>query len=419
MISIIIRIILGSLIGVFLALVIAETFLVDEFEAIDISQFRERNQAIAELYPSLSEAQRQTLADTMYWSLHWQSDLPDHFTPVPDSATYENPWQISEEYRQAIPMDDGFLILGPDDESLINSHHEQAAEQLDNYVTLIMFVSVLLTNALLLSSWTRGVGRLQKLTKAFAGGDLAFRISEKGPVPLKKLIHSLHQMAFQLEQARNQQAVLMNALPHELRTPLARIRMACDMLQAQPEQHEKWLNKAQSYLDDMEQLVHSLLHLNRITGQSMLKEGQRIRMAGLVRDVVHQEARHDPRIQLVTDAIDPVIQGDEHLLTVVLNNLLVNACRYSQTEVIVRLQQSERSLVMTVSDDGPGFPEQALPHLLQPFNRGDESRSRQSGGFGLGLAIVDVIVRSHGGRVELSNLEEGGACVAICLPVYG
>jgi signal transduction histidine kinase len=340
-----------------------------------------------------------------------------------DSMAFEGDMDFEDdpfEYRQAISVPGGYLILGPQNERLYNSRTGQVLDELDFYGTSLMFACMLLVNALLLMGWTRGVGRLQKLTKAFATGDLAFRIQERGPEPLRVLISNMHQMATQLDQAEKQQQVMMNALPHELRTPLARVRMACDMLQVQPEQQEKWLGRAQQYLDDMEHLVQALLRLNRIASQQLKPDAEPVDLVELTAHLVEQESQHDPRVHshLIDDNIKtlPVI-GDRELISVVISNLIMNACRYSQTEVLVRVEKVADKVLVSISDDGKGFPEEQIAHLLQPFNRGDENRSRTSGGFGLGLAIVDVIIRAHHGRVQLSNLPEGGACVQFELPL--
>ncbi len=543
MISIIVRIVLGSLIGAILANQISEMALDDRFIDVDLSDGRRQSLAVASLYPSVSVDELQTLAEGFYWYVAFEQELPECFYPIDlskfdlageerqndtslsvvppqfaNSLFYENDWPLFErpgcfpvwdeewgeewgeaqdkdkkwedeemaldgdikfsegmnfddrmsygddmgydkdmslqgdmdlddmtdfdgktdlddrmsfdgetglendpfEYRQAISVPGGYLVLGPQNERLYNSRSGQVLDELDFYSTSLMFVCMLLVNALLLMGWTRGVGRLQKLTAAFATGDLAFRIQERGPEPLRVLISNMHQMAKQLDQAEKQQQVMMNALPHELRTPLARIRMACDMLQVQPEQQEKWLGRAQQYLDDMEHLVQALLRLNRIASQQLKPDAEPVDLAELTSHLVEQESQHDPRIHchFVDDTIKtlPVI-GDRELISVVISNLIMNACRYSQTEVLVRVERMTDKVLVSISDDGKGFPEEQIAHLLQPFNRGDENRSRTSGGFGLGLAIVDVIIRAHHGRVQLSNLPEGGACVQFELPL--
>lgn len=553
MISIIVRIILGSLIGAVLANMISEAVLDDRYIDIDLADYRRQNLAYASLYSTTPIEELQRFAGRLYWSVEFTEELPECFYPIDlsvyemaglerqsrmpaqisgplkdrmlteqekentqsaliasqfaDRRFYENRWPFLNEedadciferedmmeyddemeygdemdsddemelegtvsfeqdegfegaagladhlgmddglgfeddgdledglyfedemaleddffeYRQAISVPGGYLILGPDSGRLYDNRSSQALDELDFYITALSFGCMLLVNALLLTGWTRGVGRLQKLTAAFARGDFAHRIEERGPEPLRVLISNLHQMAWQLEQAENQQQVMMNALPHELRTPLARIRMACDMLQAQPEQQEKWLGRAQQYLDDMEHLVQALLRLNRVASQPMTPDDEPVEIKQLVVDLVEQESQIDPRVQckFIDDSIAqlPVI-GDRELLAVVISNLIMNACRYSQTEIMVSVEQIANRVVLRITDDGKGFPEKELEHLLQPFNRGDESRSRQSGGFGLGLAIVDVIIRAHQGGVELSNLPEGGACVQFWLPL--
>jgi signal transduction histidine kinase len=115
------------------------------------------------------------------------------------------------------------------------------------------------------------------------------------------------------------------------------------------------------------------------------------------------------------------VEGDRQRLHQVVSALLSNARVHTPggTRVTVTLEAGEGEARLCVADDGPGIPDDALPHVFERFYRADPSRSRRSGGSGLGLAIVEAIVDAHGGRVDAGNRDGGGAGVTIVLPLAG
>jgi signal transduction histidine kinase len=109
-------------------------------------------------------------------------------------------------------------------------------------------------------------------------------------------------------------------------------------------------------------------------------------------------------------------RGDEHLLTRALTNLLNNAKRFAQHQIVVSLTESAQHYRLSVADDGVGIPEEQVHHIFQPFYRLDQSRSRQTGGYGLGLAIVSSIAKLHHGSAQVTRSELGGALFSIVWP---
>jgi two-component system OmpR family sensor kinase len=124
------------------------------------------------------------------------------------------------------------------------------------------------------------------------------------------------------------------------------------------------------------------------------------------------------QIQLhqVLEVKDQRLQGDQRLLERAIQNLLKNALKYAERQIIFKVTQHEHTYVVLVDDDGTGIPESDREKIFEPFYRLDRSRDRSTGGFGLGLAIVKQIVLLHGGSIRISRADIGGARFEIILP---
>jgi two-component system OmpR family sensor kinase len=168
----------------------------------------------------------------------------------------------------------------------------------------------------------------------------------------------------------------------------------------------------------MERLVADLLLLARLDHPQAM-EPMPVNLAAVVRDAVTDSQAIDPEYPITVEGPESVrVVGDERL-TQVVANLLANTRTHTPkgTSVTVRLREDDDWVVMDVIDDGPGLPEKNADKLFERFYRIDSSRSRQSGGAGLGLAIVAAIVAAHDGTIEAANEEGHGARVTVRLPV--
>ena len=211
---------------------------------------------------------------------------------------------------------------------------------------------------------------------------------------------------------------------HELRTPLATLRAELE-LAGRPGRDRGELvdavTAAAGETDRLIRLAEDLLTLARADGSDGFLRTRPIDLT----DVTAAAARAASAIGDLRD-IDVVVEGPPHLevrgdpdrLRQALDNLLANAVRHSPDHGVVTLTVTAHAgrVVLTVADDGPGFPEAFLPHAFERFRRADNARARDGGGSGLGLAIVETIARAHHGCVRAVNRTEGGAVVEIDLP---
>ncbi|GGO71669.1 sensor histidine kinase [Nonomuraea cavernae] len=242
--------------------------------------------------------------------------------------------------------------------------------------------------------------------------------SRRLPVPESRdevhwLATTLNGMLARLEEAEQRQRALVSDAAHELRSPLASIRLQLEVALGHPEGQD-WPETAEGVLEDamrLSRLAEDLLALARLDERG----GVPARNEPVQLDeVVRQIAERHGEVRLTV--CDPVlVRGDTLDLSRVLTNLVDNAVRHTSSKVEVALTADG---VLTVTDDGPGIPEEDRERVFNRFTRLDSGRSRDEGGAGLGLAIVQETVRAHGGVVSLEDAGPGLRAV-VRLPVAG
>jgi two-component system phosphate regulon sensor histidine kinase PhoR len=213
---------------------------------------------------------------------------------------------------------------------------------------------------------------------------------------------------------------------HELRTPLTAIRGYVEALSetdTNDEERRMFLDIIARHSERMERLVKDLLRLARLdAGQETLDIiacDTRNLVQGVIADVTPTLLPRDQRIEMSIAPGAETLRGDPAKLHDVLRNLVANAINYSPEHTAIRVDASRvgASVAVSVSDEGPGIPDDDLSRVFERFYRVEKSRARDPGGTGLGLAIVKHLVELHGGTVRAENRPQGGACVTIALPL--
>jgi len=213
---------------------------------------------------------------------------------------------------------------------------------------------------------------------------------------------------------------------HELKTPLTSIRLVLETLVTRVEpRHSQWLARLLKEVMRLAQLVEDLLCLNQFAlDRTLALQTEPLDLILLLEDswAVMEPIAQVKGVGLAYQGPDHLpLEADQAYLRRVFLNLLDNAIKFSPAEGVLELtvQQFPSYLEIEVRDQGPGFPVQDLERVFQRFYRADPARSRQTGGTGLGLALVREIVQAHGGQVLAANHPAGGAQLRVQLPVLG
>jgi signal transduction histidine kinase len=235
-------------------------------------------------------------------------------------------------------------------------------------------------------------------------------MAETGPIEVRRAARAFNRMQGRLQRFVRDRTQMLAAISHDLRTPLTRLRLRAELIE-EPEQQRKFL----ADLDEMQALLEATLAFARddATGEPV----QRFDLAVLLQGCCDEWEDTGARTAYAGPA-HLVWSGRPMGLKRAFANLIGNAVRYGGS-ADVALDPGAEAVVVTVDDRGPGLPEAELEKVFQPFYRLERSRSRETGGVGLGLAVVRTIVAGHGGDVRLDNRAEGGLRATVTLPAAG
>jgi signal transduction histidine kinase len=255
--------------------------------------------------------------------------------------------------------------------------------------------------------------------------DLSRRIPYEGSPDdeVGQLITAFNQTLGRLENLFNTQRRFIADVGHELRTPLTVIRGNVDLMRRMNCTDEESMDSIENEVDRLTRMVGDLLLLAQAESGKLPLVKTTVELDSLVLEVLSQmRILAKDRVQLKLGDFDQVLVcGDQDRLKQVLLNLVGNAIKYTPPggEVIVGLGKAENKARLTVSDSGPGIPQEDLPHIFERFYRGEKSRtrSRDGKGYGLGLSIAYWIVRNHGGQIEISSKEPVGTTFCVWLPL--
>lgn len=268
--------------------------------------------------------------------------------------------------------------------------------------------------------------RLSKLEKAvlrIRGGDLNVRAPVEGSDAIGQLAGTLNGMTEHIQRLLSSQKELTRAVSHELRTPVARIRFGLEMLM-DAENDEQRLRNVELIDQDIEQLdklIDEILTYSKLEEGTPVLDFVMIDLHALMQRVESESkalAGDKEVVYIHPDLPEEryYAEGEERYIHRVVQNLVGNALRYANSRVEVTFSAMGDVFRIDVSDDGPGIPESDRKRVLQPFTRLDDSRTRASGGYGLGLSIVNRIAYWHGGRVRVAESDYGGAKFSFLWP---
>ncbi len=285
---------------------------------------------------------------------------------------------------------------------LINNHWMRLA--------LALLVSGLVCYGLSLLM-TRRLKQLQQAAGRIASGDLSARLKvrDKGGDETDELARDFNSMASQLEARVEAQRRLLSDVSHELRSPLARMRVAIALAQDAPEKSPDTLDRMEREAERLEALIQQLLssqqeHPNldkHIDLVALLRE--------LVADATFEGEQSGKSVLLHTEVEQALVASSEDLLHKCFDNIIRNALRHTpgNSQVNVRLELEGTHYRVAITDQGGGLPEQELERIFDAFYRVDSARSRQDGGHGLGLAIAKRAALVHGGSIDAANSDNG------------
>lgn len=264
---------------------------------------------------------------------------------------------------------------------------------------------------------------LEKAVLRIRGGDLSARAPVEGADAIGQLAGTLNGMTEHIQRLLNSQKELTRAVSHELRTPVARIRFGLEMIidAMNDEQRLKAAEAIDQDIEQLDKLIDEILTYSKLEEGTPVLDFTMLDIDKLLRRVEQESQALAGKKQVVYMAPDlpeerRFAEGEERYVHRVVQNLVGNALRYARNKVIISYGVMGDVFRIDVEDDGPGIPEADRKRVFQPFTRLDDSRTRASGGYGLGLSIVERIAYWHGGRARVSESSMGGAKFSFLWP---
>lgn len=254
---------------------------------------------------------------------------------------------------------------------------------------------------------TRPLSALADAADAFGRGLDGPPLAETGPLEIQRTVHAFNLMRERLRRFVEDRTRMLAAIGHDLRTPLTSLRLRAEFVE-----DEETRQKIIETLDEMQRMVEAALAFLReeATGEP----AREVELRALVESVVADFADLGGEVELAEGA--PVtLRCRPDSLRRALRNLIENALRYGR-RARLRIESARHEVHVIIEDEGPGIPAEMLERVFEPFVRVEGSRSRETGGIGLGLAIARTVARSHGGDVRLANRPEGGLRAELVLP---
>jgi two-component system sensor histidine kinase CpxA len=268
------------------------------------------------------------------------------------------------------------------------------------------------------------IRRIQEGARALATENLDVRVSaglEGRKDELAVLARDFDAMADQLKSNRSAITQLLRDISHELRSPLARMRVAVGLARQPPADLARQLDRLEREIERLDALISQVLKLARLHGTEAPYEREAFDVEEVIEEVV-RDANFEGAVKNCTvelkGAANSTAHGNRELLRSAVENVLRNAVRYSPpgASVEVNVERTAAGLSILIRDRGPGVPAGDLERIFEPFYRVAESRDRDSGGEGIGLAITSQVMKAHGGTARANNHSGGGLEVRLSLP---
>jgi len=356
-----------------------------------------------------------------YLGVNWYSNY------LEEGLLRQLPVEAAAAYRN---MNAGIV---PDREGLkvLFDHLNGFSEPLDWHLYVSVLVSGLLSalicsviGILLVRKIARPLEELTAVAEGLRSGDFSVRMmrNHKSTVEIKSLVESFNALATSLETMEKTLRFNNMAVAHELRTPLTILRGTMQgMVDGVFPMERNTLVNLLMQAEGLSRIVEDLRVLSLAVGQKLVMNRERVDLSALIKGVL-ETARPMLRasnLNVEAELCSSIANVDAQRIRQAILALVENTCRYASAGAILhcKLEQlADGTHRIQIADRGPGFPADMCAVEVKPFWRGEPSRSRATGGTGLGLSVVQAIAAAHGGKLELSNQTSGGACTTIMIP---
>jgi signal transduction histidine kinase len=295
--------------------------------------------------------------------------------------------------------------------TLVDAAGNTSESLLLNMLPPLFYLSIFVVVGLWLRPLLKDLNLITSAAQRFAADYREPLSTADDATQLTGLARNLDDMSSRLSGLIRNQKELIAALSHEMRTPLARIRFALAVLaNKQEEDFQDQLDELSNDVQEIDQLIATMLNYARLDHPDLRMTWQNVPLEAWLTQTMEKCHQPGKDIALETSESGDELCMDPRLMGLALSNLLVNASHYAKENVRCTVRCNEGQYRIDVEDDGKGIPDSERESIFKAFTRIDDSRNRETGGYGLGLAIVARIATLHGGSVVAGQSDElGGA----------
>ena len=315
---------------------------------------------------------------------------------------------------QLIPETGQVLALGP-----------LPVEAADTILETGIIISYYLLIALVLLLWIRPFYRdlslLRRGAANFGREDFSTRVQLSDKSSILPVAQSFNAMADRIEYLVSAHQELTNAVSYELHTPLARFKFSLEILSrsSEPDKQQEYLDQMKGDVAELESLIDEMLSYARLGEHNLLMNQVEIDLQRWLSEqlAVYQEEKVRVTCSFAIDGSSGSCRAclNPELMARALHNFIRNGLRYATSKIELHVQ-CNGEVSISVCDDGPGIPPELIGRIFEPFSRHESSRGKDSGGYGLGLAIAERILQRHHGSLTVTNCQPNGACFLLRWP---
>jgi signal transduction histidine kinase len=283
-------------------------------------------------------------------------------------------------------------------------------------IILLSLLTLILAGAFLSIRWIlKPVRWLNEGVREVSRGNLKHKVPMHRSDELRDLAAAFNDMTDRIRDMLRTKEQLLLDVSHELRSPLTRVKVALEFL---PDGQAK--ESITGDVAEMEKMIDEILETARMHHLHGKLKLERIILADLVHDVSSEFENQSPGVQVDEISPEVVIQIDPEQIKTVFKNILTNAVKFSNRNsepVRISVKSRPPHMVLQIADNGIGIPQDELPFIFEPFYRVDKSRTKDNGGFGLGLSLCKTIMEAHDGRIEVESEQDVGTTVSLHFPI--
>jgi len=277
----------------------------------------------------------------------------------------------------------------------LNAHHHLVFFLMITVIIVFTFAGIFIHQVI------KPIHELERGVKEISKGNLNVELKVKSKDEIGKIARAFNQMTVELRKMIKARDQLLLDVSHELRSPITRAKIALEIMHDSKEK--------ESVLDDlreMETMISELLETERLKNGNTPLDIKNVRVKDLILNAVEGFWPNKEKIKVHEISENIVLQIDNHKIGIVIKNLIENAVKYSENSaqpIEINVIEQDDKVIVQIEDFGPGIPEDKLNLIFEPFYRVDSSRSRKTGGYGLGLHLAKKIMDAHGAIIHIAN----------------